>query len=55
MIREMVMKAGDGMKKTVRIWHTMKMRHTALTALALMLMQKTDGAGHFCITRQLMA
>ena len=33
MIRERVVKAGDGMKKTVRIWHAMKMRHAALTAL----------------------
>lgn len=29
------MKAGDGMKKTVRIWHAMKMRQAALTALTL--------------------
>jgi len=55
MIREMVMKVGDGMKKTVRIWYAMKMRHAALTALAMILMQKTDGAGHFYITQQLMA
>ena len=51
------MKGGDGMKKTVRIWHAMKMQHASLTALALMLTltQKTEGVGHFCITRQLMA
>jgi hypothetical protein len=36
MTREMVMKVGDGKEKAVRIKHALKMRRTALTALALM-------------------
>jgi len=31
MIREMLIKARDGMKKTVGIWHAIKMRQAALT------------------------